>query len=80
MARFGYDNQTESETLQEIQSSFQSKCELYFNKKRRAVKLGRMDKIKLKEEIGFEFKENPLVTFFNNLHKKIVKPTLAEAF
>jgi hypothetical protein len=52
MDKLGYNYTSDSRLLQEVQSSFQSKCELYFNKKR-VVKLGRMDKIRLKESLGF---------------------------
>lgn len=31
MAKLGYEYKTENEVLQELQASFRSKCEIYFN-------------------------------------------------
>jgi hypothetical protein len=76
MSKYGYEYKTENETLQELQSSFKSKCEVYFNKTR-VVKLGRMDKIRLKEELNFEIKSNPVLRFFNKLNEKLVVPKLS---
>lgn len=39
-----------------------------------------MDKIRMKEELDFELKENPAITFFNALQRKIVAPVLSDAF
>lgn len=38
--------------MQEVQESFKAKCEAYYNKTR-INKLGRMDKIRRKEELNF---------------------------
>ena len=49
---YAYDK-SDSKVMMELRESFESKCELYFSGMR-FNKLGRRDKHKLKERIGFE--------------------------
>lgn len=73
MVQYGYDYKTENQVMQEVQQSFKAKCEAYYSKTR-VNKLGRMDKIRRKEELGFSPKENPLARMVHLLQKKIANP------
>ena len=78
MGKMGYrynTNYSESNVMKELKEGFSGKCDQYFVGPR-ANKMGRKDKHKLKERIGFEPKIHPILKMFNNLNSKLVKPSL----
>ena len=58
-----------------LKEGFSVKCDQYIAGPR-ANKMGRRDKHKLKERIGFEPKIHPVLKMFNTLNSKLVKTSL----
>ena len=76
--RFGYDYESDSKVLKELQSTFESKLFLY-HPNTRATKLGR-DKYLRNEEIAFRPTMNPILSVFNKINSKYVIEDVKYAF
>lgn len=76
----GYDYESNgSRTLKWMKEEFQDKAIKYLGG-RKVKKAGRMDKVRKKEELGFDNQVNPLVRIFNRLNLNIEMSMKQHAF
>ncbi len=75
--RMGYDYEcNDSKTMKWMKEEFDNKTAGYIGNQYIAAKQGRMDKIRLKEQLNFKIQVNPLVKTFSRLNTKVEKMLL----
>lgn len=80
-AKMGYDYpEGEVQVLDWMKQNFKEKMVKYLGGHPHVSKRSRMDKIEMKERLGFSLKVNPLVSTFTKLNNKITTFLLSSAF
>ncbi len=82
--KMGYNYNTDSNrTMRWMKEEFTDKLVKYIANRgsgEYAQKMSRMDKVKLKESLGFKLKVNPLIRVFSKVNSKLEKGMLWEGF
>ena len=80
--KFGYDYTASEDDRRMIdqQADFKNKAAKYLGGRAFTKKMTRFDKMRMKEELGFEPKMNPIVSEFKKVDKAMKKILLLEGF
>ena len=76
---YDYDNVDDCQLLREMREEFRNKAARYQGGKTFAKKQTRFDKMKLKEELGFELKTNPVITKLKRADNILKRTLLSDA-
>ncbi len=77
----GYDYEDDgNKVLKYMKEQYQNKMNKYYGSRIIDKKRSRMDKVRLKEQIGFKNEINPIVKIFSKIERKMQKGYFCIAF
>ena len=76
---YDYEDTEDSRLMVHLRNEFRDKAAKYYGGHKMGRKMTRFDKMKKKEELGFNLKENPILSHYTRVDKIVERFLLADA-